>query len=80
MIGKNHFYLYKKIPEYKLLNSSMTLEQFKTNLSGGNTIHRLIRGALLDYYILYHYFILHLKKLIKKNSLISLYLIFVPYN
>jgi len=67
------FSLYKKIPEYKLLNSSMTLEQFKT-IYWWEYIHRLlgrIVGLLYIAPLLYFTF----KKLIKKNSLISFYLI-----
>jgi len=47
------FSLYKQIPEYKLLNSSMTLEQFKT-IYWWEYIHRLL-GIVLSYtFILFH--------------------------
>ena len=39
------FILYKQIPEYKLVNSSMTLEQFKT-IYWWEYIHRLL-GRLI---------------------------------
>ena len=38
---KKSFLLYKEIPEYKLINSSMTLEQFKT-IYWWEYIHRLL--------------------------------------
>ena len=67
------FLLYKEIPEYKLINSSMTLEQFKT-IYWWEYIHRLLgRFVGLFYFIPLLYFTF--KKIIKKNSLISLYLI-----
>ena len=69
------FTLYKEIPEYKLLNSSMTLEQFKT-IYWWEYIHRLLgRFIGLLYFIPLFYFTV--KKTIKKNSLISLYLILI---
>ena len=67
------FSLYKQIPEYKLLNSSMTLKQFKT-IYWWEYIHRLLgRFVGLTYLIPLLFFTF--KKVIKKNSLISLYLI-----
>ena len=68
------FSQYRQIPEYKLLNSSMTLEQFKT-IYWWEYIHRLlgrIVGLLYIAPLLYFTF----KKLIKKNSLMFLYIIF----
>ena len=67
------FSLYKKIPEYKLLNSSMTLEGFKT-IYWWEYIHRLL-GRLIGllYFLPLLYFTY--KKMIKKSSLISFYLI-----
>ena len=67
------FSLYKKIPEYKLLNSSMTLEQFKT-IYWWEYIHRLLgRIVGLFYFLPLLYFTY--KKMIKRSSLISFYLI-----
>ena len=67
------FSLYRQIPEYKLIKSSMTLEQFKT-IYWWEYIHRLLGRFLgLFYFIPLLYFTF--KKVIKKNSLISLYLI-----
>jgi len=69
------FLLYKEIPEYKLINSSMTLEQFKT-IYWWEYIHRLLgRFVGLFYFIPLLYFTF--KKIIKKNSLIFLYLILI---
>jgi cytochrome c oxidase assembly protein subunit 15 len=67
------FSLYKHIPEYKLLNSSMTLEQFKT-IYWWEYIHRLL-GRFIGLFFLIPLLYFTFKKKIKKNSLISLYLI-----
>ncbi len=70
---KEYFSLYKQIPEYSLLNSSMTLEEFKT-IYLWEYIHRLLgRIVGLVYLIPLLYFTF--KNLIEKNSLISFYLI-----
>jgi len=67
------FLLYKQIPEYSLLNSSMSIEQFKT-IYWWEYIHRLLgRVVGLLYFIPLLYFTF--TNLIKKNSLISFYLI-----
>ena len=67
------FSLYKQIPEYKLLNSSMTIEQFKV-IYWWEYIHRLLgRVVGLLYFIPLLYFTFN--KFIKKDSLISLYFI-----
>ncbi len=70
--GKS-FSLYKQIPEYKLLNSSMTLEQFKT-IYWWEYSHRLL-GRFVGLFYLIPLLYFTFKKVIKKNSLISLYLI-----
>ena len=67
------FSLYKQIPEYKLLNSSMTLEQFKI-IYWWEYIHRLL-GRFVGLFFLIPLLYFTFKKKIKKNSLISLYLI-----
>ena len=65
------FLLYKKIPEYSLLNSSMTLDEFK-NIYWWEYIHRLLgRIVGLLYFIPLLYFTY--KKLIKKK-IINLFL------
>ena len=67
------FSLYRQIPEYNLLNSSMSIEEFKT-IYWWEYIHRLLgRIVGLIYFIPVLYFTL--KKKIKKNLLISYYLI-----
>ena len=70
---RKSFSLYQQIPEYKLLNSSMTLEQFKT-IYWWEYIHRLL-GRFVGLFYLIPLFYFTFKKVIKKNSLISLYLI-----
>ena len=67
------FSLYKQIPEYKLLNFSMTLEQFKT-IYWWEYIHRLL-GRIIGLFYLIPLLFFTFKKTIKKNSLVSLYLI-----
>ena len=69
------FSLYKEIPEYKYLYSSMTLGQFKI-IYWWEYIHRLLgRIVGLFYFIPLLYF--SYKKTIRKNSLISFYVIFI---
>ena len=70
---KKSFSLYKQIPEYKLINLSMTLEQFKT-IYWWEYIHRLL-GRFVGLFYLIPLLYFTFTKLIKKNSLISLYLI-----
>ena len=67
------FSLYKQIPEYKLLNFSMTLEQFKT-IYWWEYTHRLL-GRIIGLFYLIPLLFFTFKKAIKKNSLVSLYLI-----
>ena len=67
------FSLYKQIPEYKLINLSMTLEQFKT-IYWWEYIHRLL-GRFVGLFYLIPLLYFTFKKAIKKNSLIALYLI-----
>ena len=67
------FSLYKQIPEYKLINLSMTLEQFKT-IYWWEYIHRLL-GRFVGLFYLIPLLYFTFKKVIKRNSLISLYLI-----
>ena len=72
---ENSFILYKQIPEYKLVNSTMTLDQFKT-IYWWEYTHRLLGRVIGIFYmipLLYFTF----KKTIKKNTLISLYLILI---
>jgi len=69
------FSLYKQIPEYKLINLSMTLEQFKT-IYWWEYIHRLL-GRFVGLFYLIPLGYITFKKVIKKNSLISLYIILI---
>ena len=69
------FSLYKQIPEYKLLNFSMTLEQFKT-IYWWEYTHRLL-GRIIGLFYLIPLLFFTFKKAIKKNSLIPLYLILI---
>jgi len=69
------FGLYKEIPEYKLLNSSMTLDQFKT-IYWWEYFHRLL-GRIIGLFYLIPLIYFTFKKSIKNNSLISLYSILV---
>ena len=69
------FTLYKQIPEYKLLNSSMTLDEFKT-IFWWEYIHRLL-GRFIGLFYLVPLLYFTFKKVIKKNTFISLYLILI---
>ena len=71
---KQSFLLYQQIPEFKLLNASMTLEQFKF-IYWWEYAHRLLGRIIAALYaapLIYFTF----KRLIKKKSLLSFYLIF----
>ena len=70
---KKLFQLYKEIPEYKLLNSSMTLDQFKV-IYWWEYSHRLL-GRIVGLFYLIPLVYFAYKKMIKRNSLISFYLI-----
>ena len=68
------FVLYKRIPEYKILNSSMTLNEFKF-IYWWEYTHRLL-GRIIGLFYIIPLLFFTLKKIINKNSLISFYLIF----
>ena len=69
------FALYKKIPEFQLINSSMTLEQFKV-IYWWEYAHRLLGRIIgLFYFIPLLYFTF--KKIIEKEKLFSLYAIMI---
>jgi len=68
------FSLYKEIPEYKMLNFSMSLEEFKI-IYWWEYTHRLLGRIVGVFYIIPLVFFT-LKKLIKGKLLISSYLIF----
>ena len=65
------FSLYKQIPEYKLQNSSMTLEQFKV-IYWWEYGHRLL-GRIIGLFYLIPLLYFTFKKKIKKDSAVSLY-------
>ena len=68
---ENSFSLYKQIPEYKLQNSSMTLEQFKV-IYWWEYGHRLL-GRIIGLFYLIPLLYFTFKKKIKKDSAVSLY-------
>ena len=68
-----YFDLYKKIPEYKLQNYSMTLEEFKV-IFLWEFIHRLL-GRLIG--ILYFVPLLYFTFKLGLKNILSLYLIFI---
>ena len=68
------FFLYKKIPEYKLINPSMTLDQFKI-IYWWEYVHRLLGRAIGLLFILPLIYLTFKRKLSKKN-LFSFYFIF----
>ena len=68
-----YFDLYKKIPEYKLQNYSMTLEEFKV-IFWWEFIHRLL-GRLIG--ILYFVPLLYFTFKLGLKNILSLYLIFI---
>ena len=71
---KQFFSLYQQIPEYKLVNSYMTLEQFKV-IYWWEYTHRLLGRIVGLFYIIPLIYFTYKKKL-HKNFLISFYLIF----
>ena len=70
---EEYFTLYKKIPEYKLLNLTMSLNEFKI-IFWWEYSHRLL-GRIIGIVYILPLFYFSLKKKIRKDSLISLYLI-----
>ena len=72
---ENSFNLYKKIPEFQLLNSSMTLDEFKV-IYWWEYAHRLL-GRIIGLFYLIPLFYFTFKKSIKKETLFSLYLILI---
>ena len=71
---KHLFSLYQEIPEYKLINSSMTLDQFKV-IYWWEYIHRLL-GRVVGLVYVIPLIYLTFKKVLNKSSLIFFYLIF----
>ena len=72
---KNSFNLYKEIPEYQLLNSSMSLDEFKY-IYWWEYIHRML-GRLIGLLYIIPLLFFTFKNFLKKEKIISLYLIFL---
>jgi len=72
---KKYFSLYKEIPEYKLLNFAMTLEEFKV-IYWWEFAHRLL-GRIIGLFYLIPLIYFTWNKMIKKENLISFYMIFI---
>ena len=70
------FSLYKKIPEYKLINSSMTLDQFKI-IYWWEYAHRLLGRAIVLLFILPLIYLTFKKKLSKKNIFSFYFILFL---
>ena len=70
----NSFNLYKKIPEFKLENYQMTLDQFKV-IFWWEYIHRLL-GRLIGLLYIIPLFFFHYKKILNKEDLKNFYFIF----
>jgi len=68
------FNLYKKIPEYYLLNSSMTLDEFKV-IFWWEYIHRLL-GRIIGLFYIIPLIFFTISKKFRPNNLLSLYTIF----
>ena len=72
---KSSFELYKQIPEYKLINSSMTLDEFKY-IYWWEYIHRFL-GRLVGIFYFIPLFYFTWKKILSREYLISFYIIFL---
>ncbi len=70
-----YFSLYKKIPQYKLLNFNITLNEFKI-IFYWEYFHRLM-GRLIGLFFILPLLFFSLKKIFKKSLLIHLYFIFL---
>ena len=71
----NYFELYKEIPEFKLLNQTMTLEEFKV-IFLWEFAHRLL-GRIVGILFLLPLIYFTFRKKISKKYLTSLYFIFI---
>lgn len=69
-----YFNLYKEIPQYKLLNFDMTLEEFKI-IFYWEYIHRILARVLGLFFLIFLIYF-HFSKKIKKNYLTTCYFIF----
>ena len=73
-----YFDQYKKIPEFKLLNSSMTLQEFKV-IFWWEYIHRLL-GRFIGLFYIIPLFYFTFKKVIKKKFIYFFIPHYVSYN
>ncbi len=69
----NYFNLYKEIPQYKILNSDMTLQEFKV-IFYWEYFHRIL-GRVIGVFYLLPLIYFHFRKKIEKNFLIPCYTI-----
>ena len=70
-----YFELYKEIPQYKLLNFNMNMEEFKV-IFYWEYFHRIL-GRLIGLFFLIPLLYFHFNKVISKHYLNSCYLIFI---
>ena len=70
-----YFLQYKEIPQFILLNSKMSLDQFK-NIFLWEYYHRLL-GRVIGLFFIVPFFFLIFKNVLKKNLLIKLFFIFI---
>ncbi len=69
----NYFNLYKKIPQYKILNSNMSLQEFKI-IFYWEYFHRVL-GRIIGIFFLLPLIYFHIKQKIHKNYLLPCYTI-----
>ena len=70
----DYFLLYKSIPQFKLINPNMTMDEFKV-IFYWEYIHRIL-GRFLGLFFLIPLVFFTIKKIIQKEYLINFYLIF----
>tara|TARA_B110000438_G_scaffold277468_1_gene300122 strand:+ start:527 stop:1483 length:957 start_codon:yes stop_codon:yes gene_type:complete len=71
----NSFLLYQQIPEFKLLNSSMTLDEFK-KIYWWEYAHRLL-GRIIGISYIFPLFYFTYKKFLQRKTFVSLYTILI---
>ena len=69
----NYFNLYKEIPQYKILNSSMSLQEFKV-IFYWEYFHRIL-GRIIGIFFLLPLIYFHIKQKINKNYILPCYTI-----
>jgi cytochrome c oxidase assembly protein subunit 15 len=69
----NYFNLYKEIPQYKILNSNMSLQEFKV-IFYWEYFHRVL-GRVIGIFFLLPLIYFHIKKKIHKNFFLPCYII-----